>query len=142
MAPGPQARTVGTGVLLALRLAQLLPTCGVLELADSRLLRRSTWRDIPTLKLWPKRGDPLVVPTFGLPLTLWLKRGETLVVPAFGLPLKLWLWASRCDHSFAGGRRERAFHHDCSHCPLALNDDGFLSSRWMAFQAIERPSIS
>ena len=69
----------------------MLPTCGVLELADSRLLRRSTWRDIPTLKLWPKRGDPLVVPTFGLPLTLWLKRGETLVVPAFGLPLKLWL---------------------------------------------------
>ena len=82
-------------MLLALRLAQLLPTCGVLELADSRLLRRSTWRDIPTLKLWPKRGDPLVVSTFGLPLKLCLKRGETLVVPAFGLPLKLWLWPER-----------------------------------------------
>ncbi len=105
MAPVPQPRTVGTGVLLAVRLAQLLPTCGVLELADLRLLCRSTWRDIPTLKLWPKRGDPLVVPTFGLPLTLWLKRGETLVVlsekdiPGFrfgisGLSKGPWTWGT------------------------------------------------
>ena len=66
----------------------MLPTCADLELADSRLWHRSTWRDTPTpLKLWPKRGDPLVVPELGL----WLKRGDPLVLPAFGLPLKLWL---------------------------------------------------
>jgi hypothetical protein len=44
----PQAWTAGAAVLLSLRLAQLLPTCAVLELPV--LWRRSTRRDIPTQK--------------------------------------------------------------------------------------------
>ena len=43
-APGPQARTAGKAVLLALRVSLLLPTCAVLEFPVP--WRRSTLRDI------------------------------------------------------------------------------------------------